>query len=200
MRKLHTANNSFITKKQISALNKALDILGTHVQVGGSMSLLQQGFITRPLGDFDLIVPNLEAYSLLLTKANITHQESIDYDDEIEEDTLDIQSFNGEIKLKKVIIPNRVHFEINNVKFCIFKGVNQNYTEYELNGRIYKICNSEYAIEAKRRYVKETLFKYRATSDYKFSETTLKSFIKHVSDIDNFDKTVSEEYRMLKAF
>ena len=151
------------------ALDKFTEIYKGTFALTGSISLKCTGYIDRPIGDIDIVVPDLKAVDLALIKVG-SFMESKGSSDIDEDDT----TFNV-----------RGGFELEGVDFCVIEDRKFKKILTLINGKTYRITVAKETIMAKKAFVKNyldkpTLTRAQARILTKHMDDLIKCYQKHL--------------------
>lgn len=121
----------------------------------GSISLIEWGVIERVVSDIDIVVGSWEELEAISKEFSVDFD--FDYSDEMEHAPLSKSIGHNQEPLVFALrpLPNRAHFKIGNVNCCVFLGKYQEAKMCQIAGLDFLVSHPRYAIEAKRRYLKD---------------------------------------------
>lgn len=144
--------------------------------VGGSISLVAWGVVNRPIGDIDIVVPELES----LDDLEVEYDVDYDFVDSVE--LVPTVDEGKKMVLQKHKRPeprpiNQITFKIGDVKCCAFLNKGEETKPVMLGDIEFQVAHPKHAVEAKRKYYQHLMKKVKLTEA---QEARLK---KHLVDI-----------------
>jgi hypothetical protein len=150
----------------------------------GSISLIEWGICERRISDIDIVV---DTFDEIQDISNVFPVEfDFDYTDEMEHAAL-LKSIGHEqepLTFALRPLPNRAYFKIGEVNCCVFLGKGQEVKSCQIGGIDFLVSHPKYAIEAKKRYLKDL---EHIESKMPLTEFQKAKRTKHMADVLAYD-------------
>lgn len=150
----------------------------------GSISLIEWGVCQRTVSDLDIVVGSFDEICAISDAFSVDFE--FDYSDEMQHTPLYKSVGHEREPLVFALrpLPNRAHFSINGVKCCVFLGKDQEAKMCSIAGLEFLVSHPRYAVEAKRRYLKDL---QEIESQKPLTEFQKSKRAKHLADVLAYD-------------